>query len=110
MAGPATPPAPSRSLLVMAGLVLLVALFLLTRSWNASLLDRYEFRQLQTALTTHWIVQEGWRLDYLTPLFGPPWSVPKRALTFSTRTLCTPSALIPERSGFSSESSMRAFP
>jgi hypothetical protein len=56
--------------------VLLLALILLTRSWDASLLDRYEFRQLQTALSTWWIAQVGWQLDYLTPLFGPPWSVP----------------------------------
>lgn len=73
-------PAPSessaRALRVMFGLVVLVALWLLTRSWSASLLDRYEFRQLQTALSTWWIAHEGWQLDYLTPLFGPPWSVP----------------------------------
>jgi len=53
-----------------------LSLWMLTRGWHASLLDRHEFRQLQTALTTYWMQQEGWRLDYLTPLFGPPWSVP----------------------------------
>ncbi|AOS44970.1 hypothetical protein Verru16b_02039 [Lacunisphaera limnophila] len=65
-----------RALAVMFGLVLLLALALLTRSWHASLLDRYEFRQLQTALSTWWIASAGWQLDYLFPLFGPPWSVP----------------------------------
>ena len=65
-----------RALRVMFALVVLLSLWLLTRSWSASLLDRYEFRQLQTALSTWWIAHEGWQLDYLTPLFGPPWSVP----------------------------------
>lgn len=65
-----------RALRVMFALVVLLSLWLLTRSWSASILDRYEFRQLQTALSTWWIAQEGWQLDYLTPLFGPPWSVP----------------------------------
>jgi 4-amino-4-deoxy-L-arabinose transferase-like glycosyltransferase len=66
----------------MFSLVVVVAGVLLTRSWQASLLDRYEFRQLQTALSTHWIAAEGWRLDYPTPLFGPPWSVPMEFPTY----------------------------
>lgn len=66
----------SRALFVMFAGVTALALLLLAQSWHASLLDRYEFRQLQTALSTYWIGQEGWRLDYPTPLFGPPWSVP----------------------------------
>ena len=80
------PSAPSgsghRALLVMFGVVTLVSLWLLTRSWHASLLDRYEFRQLQTALTAHWITVSGWQLDYLTPLFGPPWSIPMEFPTY----------------------------
>lgn len=76
MAGPDTSRTSARALTVMFALVALLALALLTQSWHASLLDRYEFRQLQTALSTWWIAHEGWQLDYLTPLFGPPWSVP----------------------------------
>lgn len=60
----------------MFALVAGLALLLLAQSWHASLLDRYEFRQLQTALSTYWIAQEGWQLDYPLPLFGPPWSAP----------------------------------
>jgi hypothetical protein len=82
MAEPTTPSSPSRPLVVMFGLVVLLAGALLTRSWHASLLDRYEFRQLQTALTTQWIAAEGWQLDYPTPLFGPPWSVPMEFPTY----------------------------
>ncbi|MBP6506157.1 MAG: hypothetical protein KA257_01220 [Opitutaceae bacterium] len=57
-------------------LILGGAAWMLTRSWHASILDRYEFRQLQTALSIFWMKQAGLRLDYLTPLFGPPWSIP----------------------------------
>ena len=62
--------------------VSLLALILLGLSWHESLLDRYEFRQLQTALSTWWIAAAGWQLDYLTPLFGPPWSVPMEFPTY----------------------------
>ena len=60
---------------IFAGIALL-ALWELTRSWHASILDRYEFRQLQTALSTFWMIRDGYHFDYLTPLFGPPWSIP----------------------------------
>lgn len=74
--------APGRALAVAFAAVAGLALWFLTRSWHASILDRYEFRQLQTALSTYWIAREGWSLDYLTPLFGPPWSVPMEFPTF----------------------------
>ena len=65
--------------------VVLLAGWELTRSWHAAILDRYEFRQLQTALSTFWMRRDGWHLDYLTPLFGPPWSVP---MEFPTYQMC----------------------
>jgi len=40
------------------------------------ILDAYAFRQTQTALTAYWFVQEGFRLAYITPVLGSPWSVP----------------------------------
>jgi hypothetical protein len=72
----------SRALVVLFGLVTLLAGGLLTLSWHASLLDRYEFRQLQTAISTYWIAHDGWQLAYATPLFGPPWSVPMEFPTY----------------------------
>lgn len=76
MPAPSRDSSSSRALLFFLGAVSLIALWALTRSWHASILDRYEFRQLQTALSTYWIVQDGWQWNYLTPLFGPPWSIP----------------------------------
>ena len=66
-----------RPLVVIFWLMLLAAIWSWSLSWHASLLDRHEFRQLQTAVSTHWLKQDGFRLDYETPLFGPPsWSIP----------------------------------
>jgi len=66
------------TLLVLLG----IAGWMLTRSWHASILDRYEFRQLQTGISIYWMKQEGLRLDYLTPLFGPPWMIPMEFPTY----------------------------
>ena len=57
-------------------LLLAVALWIMTRGWDASLLDRYQFRQTQTALNAYGIQHEGFSLAYPAPIFGPPWSVP----------------------------------
>ncbi len=75
------PPGAFGPVLVFLGL-LAGAGWMLSQSWSASILDRYEFRQLQTALSAFWLQQEGFRLDYLTPLFGPPWSVPMEFPTY----------------------------
>lgn len=72
----------SRNLSIIFAVIVAVALCQLFRSWDASLLDRYEFRQLQTALSTYWIAHDGWQLAYPTPLFGPPWSIPMEFPTY----------------------------
>jgi hypothetical protein len=56
--------------------LLVAAVWAMTRAWDASLLDRFQFRQTQTALTSYWIQHDGFRLAYLMPVFGPPWSAP----------------------------------
>lgn len=43
---------------------------------NQPLLDVYEFRQTQTALTAYWFAQDGFKLAYETPIGGAPWSIP----------------------------------
>lgn len=48
-----------------------------TRGWHGSLSDAHEFRQIQTALTpAYHFKATGFRLDYETPVLGPPWSIP----------------------------------
>ena len=39
-------------------------------------LDLHEFRQAQTAITSHWFLKEGISLQYQTPVAGFPWSIP----------------------------------
>lgn len=70
------PPSSDRPLVVTFVVMLFIALWAFSLSWHESLLDRHEFRQLQTAINTHWVVKEGYKLDYETPIFGPPWSIP----------------------------------
>ena len=40
------------------------------------LLERHGFRQTQTALTSYWMIREGWQLAYQTPVAGYPWAIP----------------------------------
>lgn len=53
-----------------------IHVYLSTVGWDNYLLDRHGFRQTQTALTAYYFLQEGFRLDYITPVFGPPWTIP----------------------------------
>ncbi len=64
--------------------MLAATLWFTMRGWDAPILDRHEFRQLQTALSAHWLRETGWKLDYETPLFGPPWSIPMEFPVYQT--------------------------
>ena len=80
---PESTPAPASMPLVLVFLLILVATMMTeSQRWDASILDRFESRQVQTAMTAYWINAEGFRLDYLTPLFGPPWSIPMEFPTY----------------------------
>jgi 4-amino-4-deoxy-L-arabinose transferase-like glycosyltransferase len=47
-----------------------------TVGWQRNLVTSHEFRQAQTALTIWALQEDGWSLDYPTPVLGAPWSVP----------------------------------
>ncbi|MCX6945468.1 MAG: hypothetical protein NT173_12055 [Opitutales bacterium] len=57
-------------------LTLIVSLWYARAGWNNALLDTHPFRQTQTAVSAYWMIRDGFRLDYATPVLGPPWSVP----------------------------------
>lgn len=40
------------------------------------ILEQHPFRQTQTALTTFYLFQDGFTLNYITPVVGYPWSIP----------------------------------
>lgn len=44
--------------------------------WDHTLLNRFQFRQVQTAIGTLFFPAGGFALDHELPLFGPPWAVP----------------------------------
>ncbi|MEI6603946.1 MAG: glycosyltransferase family 39 protein [Verrucomicrobiota bacterium] len=44
--------------------------------WNNPLLDQFNHRQTQTAITTFYTIKEGFKLHYITPVLGAPWSIP----------------------------------
>ncbi|OGE03651.1 hypothetical protein A3G16_01965 [Candidatus Curtissbacteria bacterium RIFCSPLOWO2_12_FULL_41_16] len=56
--------------------VLLIHLLLSTIGWNNTINDHHGFRQTQTAITAYYVLKDGFRLDYLTPVLGKPWSIP----------------------------------
>ena len=67
---------PRYLLLILALLCFAHALFFAVRYAGQMPLDEHAFRQTQTALTARSMLQDGFTLDYKTPVLGPPWSVP----------------------------------
>ena len=52
------------------------ATYIALRYIQQPLADVHAFRQSQTALTTYWMLKEGWTLAYQTPVAGFPWAIP----------------------------------
>jgi len=44
--------------------------------WTSQAMTGHQFRQSQTALTAAFMSEDGFRLDYSTPVLGKPWSIP----------------------------------
>jgi hypothetical protein len=65
-----------RLLLGLLALALLFALAVLCRGLFQPLIDYYDSRQTQTALTTFWLMRGGPIFAYETPVVGYPWSIP----------------------------------
>lgn len=64
------------SLRLFLALSLSFSLFVLFVGLKNPIMDMYNFRQTQTALTSYWILQGGPWLAYETPVLGAPWAVP----------------------------------
>ncbi len=73
-------PAESLSDLLAASLLLSVALIYYVScasiGWRHAISDAHGFRQSQTAISVHALLQGGPWLIYETPVFGPPWTIP----------------------------------
>ena len=57
-------------------IMLLMSINIMSYGFNYPIIDMFGFRQAQTAITSYWFVQEGYKFNYITPVLGPPWSVP----------------------------------
>ena len=44
--------------------------------WNNTICDMHCFRQTQTAISTYYLIKEGFRINYITPVLGKPWAIP----------------------------------
>lgn len=62
--------------LIILAIAIVVHLAYVLVNFRQPLLEGFAFRQAQTALTSYWILHEGWQFPPPLPLFGPPWSVP----------------------------------
>jgi hypothetical protein len=67
---------PSPLLIVLTTVVAVFATATAVRYLDQPLLEAHAFRQTQTALTSFWMMQEGWQLAYQTPVGGYPWAIP----------------------------------
>jgi hypothetical protein len=54
----------------------IMSIDIMSYGFNYPIIDMYGFRQAQTAITSYWFVAEGYKFDYITPVLGPPWSIP----------------------------------
>jgi hypothetical protein len=62
--------------LFLAIVIGILAAFLAIQYAMQPLLEQHGFRQTQTALTSYWMIEEGWKLAYETPVGGYPWTIP----------------------------------
>lgn len=76
MSGKASPRLVGAWLKILTASLLAVATSTAVRHAGQPLLDFHAFRKTQTALTSFWIMEEGPRLAYRTPVSGYPWSIP----------------------------------
>lgn len=70
------PAAVRRACWLAFAVAVIVNLYVWLQPRGAALGNGHAFRQFQTALTTRYLVRDGWKIDYETPVLGPPWSVP----------------------------------
>ncbi|WP_236189927.1 glycosyltransferase family 39 protein [Pseudomonas pharyngis] len=67
---------PMRGIQIISLLTLVYAFYIALHYAGQPLIELFGFRQTQTALTSFWFIQEGYKLAYETPVSGAPWSIP----------------------------------
>lgn len=67
-----------QQILLFVGFAIIAAfsLDILSYGFSYPIIDLFGFRQAQTAITSYWFIDEGYKFNYITPILGPPWSIP----------------------------------
>ncbi len=65
-----------RLFLLLALLTAIYSAFIAIAYCRQPLVEMESYRQTQTAITAYWMINDGWRLAYETPVVGYPWSIP----------------------------------
>lgn len=71
------------------------AAYFLIAGLDRPLMDLFQFRQTQTAITTYWLTQGGPWIAYQTPVLGAPWSIPFEFPTYQLIVAALSSAGVP---------------
>lgn len=61
---------------MLAGSAFLFAAYIALRYCRQPILEMYGFRQTQTALSSYWMLRDGFSFPYITPVAGYPWAIP----------------------------------
>jgi len=61
---------------IVAFAVAAIAVLITMRYASRPLLEWQAWRETQTALTSYWMMRQGWSLAYQTPVLGYPWEIP----------------------------------
>jgi glycosyltransferase involved in cell wall biosynthesis len=59
-----------------------LSVYFSSRGWWNKIIDIHGFRQTQTAISAYYLLKEGFTINYITPVFGAPWSVPMEFPTY----------------------------
>ncbi len=65
-----------KNLLIILIIVFISSLVILFQDLTRPITGHHGFRQTQTALTVSYFLENGFELNYKTPVLGPPWTIP----------------------------------
>lgn len=77
---------------VVLGASVFFSVWVFTLNFQGPVAGEHSFRQSQTVLTVQRMLDSGIKIDYETPLFGPPWKVPFEFPTFQVLAATTAKA------------------
>ncbi|WP_371397644.1 ArnT family glycosyltransferase [Fretibacter rubidus] len=67
------------ALLVLITVLGLLYIGFIATTANHAIIESHSFRQTQTAISTYYLIEDGLTFNYITPVFGTPWTIPFEA-------------------------------